>query len=145
MVPFFSRSLGLKSSTFLSENIIIWVKTVPCFSQMMIFSPNTSFWTKKRCHLMTFSWRLESERTRARGKSNHKFRTLGFYYLLDMIGLFQISMSKWSRELQLCMWYFFLCTFSKVISPFFQFIGYSHHICWTACQSNLNFPSMNVH
>ena len=47
------------------------MKTLPYFTQMMIFSLNTSFWTKKRCHLMTFSWRLESERTR--GKSNHKY------------------------------------------------------------------------
>ena len=78
MVPFSPRfcSLALKS-TFLSENIIIWVKTLPYFTPMMIFSPNTSFWTKKRWHLMTFSWRLESERTRVRVKSNHKFRAYG--------------------------------------------------------------------
>ena len=36
-----SRSLALKSSTSLSENIILWVKTLPYFTQMMIFSPNT--------------------------------------------------------------------------------------------------------
>ena len=71
---FFSRSLALKSSTFLSENIIIWVKTLPYFSQMMIFFTQYLFLNEKRCHLMTFSWWLESKRTRARGKSNHKFR-----------------------------------------------------------------------
>ena len=48
VVPF---SLSL-SSHLLSENFIIWVKTLPYFTQMMIFSPNTSFWTKKMCHLM---------------------------------------------------------------------------------------------
>ena len=42
-----SHSLALKSSTFLSENMIIWVKTLLYFTQMIIFSPNTSFWTKK--------------------------------------------------------------------------------------------------
>ena len=33
-----------------------------------------------KCHLMSFSWQLESKRTRARGKSNHKFRAPGFRY-----------------------------------------------------------------
>ena len=42
---------------FKMKNIIIWVKTLPYFTQM------------KRCDLMTFSWRLESER--ARGKSKN--------------------------------------------------------------------------
>ena len=36
------------------------------------FHPIPFFLNKKRCHLMTFSWQLESERMR--GKSNHKFR-----------------------------------------------------------------------
>ena len=36
------------------------------------------FLNEKRCHLMTFSWRLESKRTRARGKRNHKFRAYDF-------------------------------------------------------------------
>ena len=43
----FSHSLALKSSTYLCENIILGVKTLPYFTQMIIFSPNTSFWTKK--------------------------------------------------------------------------------------------------
>ena len=49
LVPFFSRScsLALKSSTFLIENIIIWVKTSSFFTQLIIFSPNFSFWMKK--------------------------------------------------------------------------------------------------
>ena len=32
---------------FLIENIIIWVKTLRYFTQMMIFSFDTSFWMKK--------------------------------------------------------------------------------------------------
>ena len=43
VVPFSSLSSSLKSSTFLRENIIIWVKTLPYFLQMIFFSPNTSF------------------------------------------------------------------------------------------------------
>ena len=59
-----SRSLALKSSTFESENIIIWVKTLPYFTQMMIFHP------------IPFLWQIESKITRARWKRNHKFRAL---------------------------------------------------------------------
>ena len=48
VVPFFihSRSPAFKLSTLLCEHIIIWVKTLPDFTQMMILSPNTSFWPK---------------------------------------------------------------------------------------------------
>ena len=48
---------------YLSENI-----SLNFFTQYL-------FLNEKRCHSMTFSWRLESERTR--GKRNHKFRALG--------------------------------------------------------------------
>ena len=51
---------------YLSENIGIF------HSNDDLFTPYL-FLNKKRCHLMTFSWRLESERTRAREKRNHKF------------------------------------------------------------------------
>ena len=66
--------IWLKTSLFhwnhhyLIENIIIWFKTH--FTQMMIFSPNNSFWTKEG-----FIW-FESERTRVRGKRDHKFRAI---------------------------------------------------------------------
>ena len=69
-------SLALMSSTFLSKNIIIWVKTLPYFTQLMIFFTKYIFLNEKRCHLMTFSLRLERERTEARVKSNHKFHAL---------------------------------------------------------------------
>ena len=80
VVPFSSCSLDFKSSTFLSENIIIWVRKLPDFTQMMILSHNTSFWTKKRCYLMTFSWRLESERARVRGKLLNYYHCLLLFY-----------------------------------------------------------------
>ena len=56
-----SFSLALKLWTFLSENIIILVKTLPYFTQMTIFSPNTSFWTKK-----SVIWWLFHDNLRAR-------------------------------------------------------------------------------
>ena len=61
-----SRSLALKSSTFLIENIIIWVKTLPYFTQMMIFLPNTSFWKKKVSFdgLFMTTWGQENESKR---------------------------------------------------------------------------------
>ena len=43
------------------------------------------FLKEKRCHKMTFSWRLESERTRARGKRNHKFRALYILYICTVL------------------------------------------------------------
>ena len=66
----------LLSSCQLFQEKPIWVKRLPYFTQMMIFSPNTSFWTKKGVIWWLFSWQLESKRTRARGKRNHKFRAL---------------------------------------------------------------------
>ena len=76
VVPLSSRSssLALKSSTYwhhsLSENIAI-------------FHP---FLNKKGCHLITFTWWLESERTR--GKRNHKGSkdsTLWFLFYLPVL------------------------------------------------------------
>ena len=60
--------LPSKLSTFESENINIWEKTLPYFTQMMIFSPNTSFWTRKGV-----IWWLFHDDLRARGKRNHRF------------------------------------------------------------------------
>ena len=54
---------------YLTKNIIIFHSNDNLFTQSL-------FLNKKMCHLVTFSWRLESERTRARGKRNHKFRAL---------------------------------------------------------------------
>ena len=57
----------------LVEKILIWVKKLPnddLFTQYLFLKE------KKTCHLMTFSWWLESERTRAIGKRNHKSRAL---------------------------------------------------------------------
>ena len=62
VVPLSSRScsLALKSSTYwhhsLSENIAIFQTNDYLFIQYL-------FLNKKRCHLMTFTWRLESKRT----------------------------------------------------------------------------------
>ena len=52
---------------YLSENIAIFHSNVDPFTQYL-------FLNKKRCHLMTFSWRIESERTR--GKKNLKFHAI---------------------------------------------------------------------
>ena len=58
---------------------------------------NTNFFTKK-------SWRLESERTRMRGKRNHKFdtihQTITLQYILN-IGL--ACCSRWSTGHQVCL------------------------------------------
>ena len=49
---------------------------------LLLLCENDDFFTQylflngKRCHLMTFSWWLESARARVRGKSNHKFGAL---------------------------------------------------------------------
>ena len=51
LVPFF---LSLKLSTFLFENIMIFHSNIDLFIQ--------SLFLRKRCHLMYFSWRLESKR-----------------------------------------------------------------------------------
>ena len=51
---------------YLSENIAIFHSNDDLFTKYL-------FLNEKRCHLMTFSWRLESKRTRLRGKRNHKF------------------------------------------------------------------------
>ena len=69
VIPFSSCSHVVN---FLFENIIIWVKTLPFFAQMMIFSPNTSFWMKKGVIWWLFH---DDLRAKARGKRNHKFRT----------------------------------------------------------------------
>ena len=53
---------------YLSENIAIFHSNDDLFNQYL-------FLNEKGCHLMTFSWKLESERTRSKGKRNHKFRT----------------------------------------------------------------------
>ena len=66
MVPFSSCSLVIN---------FFWVKTLPYFTQIIFFHPIPLF-EQKRCHLMTFSWRLKSKRTRAWGKRNHKFHVL---------------------------------------------------------------------
>ena len=68
----FSRSQVVN---FLKWKHHFWVKTLP-----YLFLSNNDLFTqyvflnKKRCHLMTFSWRLESKR--ARGNRNHKFRAI---------------------------------------------------------------------
>jgi hypothetical protein len=72
LVPFFSLSVV----NFLSENIIIWVKTLPCFTQMMMFSTNTtSFWTKK-VSFDNFSMTTWERENKLRKKRNNKFRAL---------------------------------------------------------------------
>ena len=53
---------------YLSENIAIFHSNYDLFTQYL-------FLNEKRCHLMTFSWQLESKKMRVTGKSNHKFRT----------------------------------------------------------------------
>ena len=53
---------------YLSENILIFHSNDDFFTQSL-------FLKEKRCHLITFSWQLESKRTT--GKRNHKFRGLG--------------------------------------------------------------------
>ena len=75
LVPFFPRFLALKSSTYFfkwkhhyfSKNIIFFHPNDDLLTQFL-------FLNGKRCHLLTFLWRLESEITR--GKRNHKFRAL---------------------------------------------------------------------
>ena len=72
LVPFFSLSVV----NFLSENIIILVKTLPCFTQMMMFSTNTtSFWTKK-VSFDNFSMTTWERENKLRKKRNNKFRAL---------------------------------------------------------------------
>ena len=60
---------------YLSENIAIFHSNDDLFPQYL-------FLNEKRCHLMTFSWRPESERMRARGKINHKFSGLLLDYII---------------------------------------------------------------
>ena len=62
LVPFSSRSLALQVVNFwkwkhqyLRENIALFHSNDDLFTQYQ-------FLNKERCHLMTFSWRLESER-----------------------------------------------------------------------------------
>ena len=48
-------------------NIIIWVKTLPYFTQMMIFSPDIYFWTKKKMSfddIFMTTWEHENESER---------------------------------------------------------------------------------
>ena len=54
------------SDYYLSKSIAIFHSNDDLFTQYL-------FLNEKRCNLMTFSWRLESESTRVRGKRNHKF------------------------------------------------------------------------
>ena len=71
VVPFSSRScsLTLKLSTLFSFE---WAH---CHISLKWWSFHPiPLLEQKRCHLMTFTWRLESERTR--GKRNHKFHAL---------------------------------------------------------------------
>ena len=68
VVPFSPRScffFALKLST--CENIATFHSNDDLLSQYL-------FLNEKSCHLMTFSWQLESERTS--GKTNHKFLAL---------------------------------------------------------------------
>ena len=75
------NGLSLSKEVFMARNLwflfplalIIWVKTLPYFTQMIIFSPNTSFWTKKGAIWWLFHDNLRT-RERAKGKGNHKFR-----------------------------------------------------------------------
>ena len=63
----------------LSENIAIFHSNYDLFTQYI-------FLNEKRCHLMTFSWRVGSERTKARGKRNHKFRaSLSKYWIFSKL------------------------------------------------------------
>ena len=48
----------------------------------MALVKTSSFRIKKSCHFMTFCWRLESKRSRAREKRNLKFCALGAKYLV---------------------------------------------------------------
>ena len=67
---------------YMSENIAIFHSKDDRFSKYLFLNE------KKRCHLMIFSWRLESKRTRVRGKSNHKFRAKvarGYLFVLIQI------------------------------------------------------------
>ena len=66
---FLSLSSSLKSSTFLREKHHYLNESITIFPSNDIFFTQYLFLNKKK---VTFSWRLESKRTR--GKSNHKFR-----------------------------------------------------------------------
>ena len=64
---------------YLSENIAIFYSNSDVFTQYL-------FLNEKRCHLMTFTWCLESERMRVRGKRNHKFRaSLSKYWIFSKL------------------------------------------------------------
>ena len=69
MTPFF-----LQKEVF-GEKIIIWVKYGNVFTQIMMFS---------------LLKKVDDERTRARGKRNHKFRALVSAYI-RMLSLFKIE------------------------------------------------------
>ena len=69
VVPFSSLSSSLKSSTFLRGKHHYLNESITIFPSNDIFFTQYLFLNKKK---VTFSWRLESKRTR--GKSNHKFR-----------------------------------------------------------------------
>ena len=69
VVPFSSLSSSLKSSTFLREKHHYLNESITIFPSNDILFTQYLFLNKKK---VTFSWRLESKRTR--GKSNHKFR-----------------------------------------------------------------------
>ena len=88
VVPFFlslSISRPQVVNSFKSENIIIWVKTLLCFFKWWCFHPIPHL-NKKGDIWWLFHDNLrarvkESKRTRARGKSNHKFCALEAPYL----------------------------------------------------------------
>ena len=96
---FFSLSLpyaGIQSLVrlwFLSANTLCWRVTyliLTTFSfqkeywddKDLALVKTSSFRIKKSCHFMTFCWRLESKRSRAREKRNLKFCALGAKYLV---------------------------------------------------------------
>ena len=92
VVPFSSRSLALKLSTSLSENIIIWVKTLLYFTQMIIFSPNTTFWTKKvsfdNFFMLTWEWENKSDRKKKPQIPSQRLLSL----------ILSLKMSNWTNK-----------------------------------------------
>ena len=73
LVLFISRShsLALKS-------LLKWSSNDSFFAQKRSTSENFVILNRTSCHLMTFWWRLESKRTRARGKRNQKITNQAF-------------------------------------------------------------------
>ena len=46
-VAHYNSATCSQTVSFLSKNIVIWLKTSSFFTEVIIFSPNPSFWTKK--------------------------------------------------------------------------------------------------